>query len=662
MATFLRIHGDNIIECERGLDLLCQAFDAEPKRASKNIFVPSYQIVKGEFVLFDVDLLSGHDRWGVKLTEQLASHGAPLRESTDVYFTKVSADQTTEEVLLACEFCSALPAGNNAWQRSGRAATCLEIGIPYLYFAEIGGVELDSERGVIAERFPNPIVPFSYVSASQTLEIICLPVYQAHPAIEESSRSHYQPVFGYAESLEIIRGVIDGSDVTAAYRSLLSKGVELVRLLSSRRSRVDTLRDAQWDSYLGVTNGKDKAEWLSLPRNKQVWKRGLGTTVPTTKTYRAFVEQLPYASPISVGATGLPMCVIPVEGITAFKKVLSNVYSAVSSIQDLVAAISDSEPLLLVWITGFKPKGDDSRPDRGLVPLARMLFGNDINLMAIVHGPAKSASWKVVRTTPNIARTNGLWEAILNLSNYVLADSTTAADGPFGLLNEARIVQEQSTVTFSYSTPTVEYSEHDVDTAIHTIFSRQHSLNVFESLCNPPGGDWSGVSVLDSSTGDEYRWTSLPRVSSNSGKRPDHIIQLTLEKETIFLSIESKGLANKLEPNIGKDLISFVSTLFSTLPTAYRPHGNHSSAFTGSSVPLKNYRIISGGAFCYRSLTELDNAIKDKSLHFAMAFEFKAMGEKSILHFKALEGYDFLADLLSKIISDFKGWFEIKIH
>ena len=44
-------------------------------------------------------------------------------------------------------------------------------------------------------------------------------------------------------------------------------------------------------------------------------------------------------------------------------------------------------------------------------------------------------------------------------------------------------------------------------------------------MCNPPGGDWSGVTLLDFGSGAEYRWTSLPRVSGKDGKRPDHVIE-----------------------------------------------------------------------------------------------------------------------------------------
>ncbi|MEY4904750.1 MAG: hypothetical protein RLZZ292_2565, partial [Bacteroidota bacterium] len=163
----LRIHGDNIIECERALRLIALAYSAEIVSVSKILHLPIFTLVKDNKILFSIDLLAGHERWNVSIASELAKHGAPLREATDAYITKVDEDKNEEEILLAIEFCSALPAGNNAWQRSGRALTCSEIGIPYFYFAEIGGVELEEDRSVKAPRFPNPIVPFSYLTASK---------------------------------------------------------------------------------------------------------------------------------------------------------------------------------------------------------------------------------------------------------------------------------------------------------------------------------------------------------------------------------------------------------------------------------------------------------------------------------------------------------------
>lgn len=157
-----RIHGDNIVECDRCLDLIARAFTAQARFLQSDPYRPAFEIVKDGKSLFDVDLIPGHGRWQVNLQKMLRHHGAPLREATDALLTRMSLDGKTELVVAAIEFCSALPAGNNAWQRNGRALACAVVGIPYLYFAEVGGVELDENRSVKAPRFPNPIVPFSY--------------------------------------------------------------------------------------------------------------------------------------------------------------------------------------------------------------------------------------------------------------------------------------------------------------------------------------------------------------------------------------------------------------------------------------------------------------------------------------------------------------------
>lgn len=157
-TTFLRIHGDNIIECERGLYLVASSFSADIHHLSSPPYMPQYEIRDKELILFRVDLLPGHGRWGINLFQ---SQNSPLREATDVVITKVLEAENKEEILLAIEFSSALPAGNNAWQRNGRALACAITGIPYLYFTEVGGVELGENRSIKASRFPNPIVPYS---------------------------------------------------------------------------------------------------------------------------------------------------------------------------------------------------------------------------------------------------------------------------------------------------------------------------------------------------------------------------------------------------------------------------------------------------------------------------------------------------------------------
>src|SRR6266702_3122232 len=129
-SIFLRIHGDNIIECERALLLVVDAFRAKARLVSSPPYLPRFEIFDGNNILYTVELLSGHKRWNFDLQAILQGYGAPLREATDAVVTQVSTDGLFEEVRCAFEFCNALPAGNNAWQRNGRALSCATVGIP----------------------------------------------------------------------------------------------------------------------------------------------------------------------------------------------------------------------------------------------------------------------------------------------------------------------------------------------------------------------------------------------------------------------------------------------------------------------------------------------------------------------------------------------------
>jgi len=134
--------------------------------------------------------------WGDNIKDVFQSYGAPLREATDAIITKILNKEGSEEILLAVEFSSALPAGNNAWQRNGRALACATVGVPYLYFTEVGGVELGKNRVIKAPRFPNPIVPFSYLTASKVYGVLCLPVYAPSPSSSENIYAQFSQAIG----------------------------------------------------------------------------------------------------------------------------------------------------------------------------------------------------------------------------------------------------------------------------------------------------------------------------------------------------------------------------------------------------------------------------------------------------------------------------------
>lgn len=629
----IRIHGDNIVECERTLNLLCKAFNAQKFILSSSIYAPKYNIQKKEKELFSVELLSGHNRWSSELTKVLYEYGAPVRENTDAYITIIENNQ--ERILLALEYCSALPAGNNAWQRNGRALTCAALGIPYFYFAEIGGVELDKNRNVKAPRFPNPIVPFSYLTTSENYQTICLPIYEAHPAISEALRNHFQPSFGMKEGLVLIKAIIEENIAEVSTNPLIQKGLLLVNLLANSRRSVDTFRHEEWQSFLEKKGSKKKSDWIVKNQNSLIWTKKSANKLKTTPTFDEFFHKVKALNCLSIGAKNIPICLIPKKQLKAFYKIVKSIYGKnIERKLKKVVQQNDSH-LLVVWITGFKPRGDDSRPDRGLTPLARMLFGNDITLLSIVFGPAISSTWEIFKDNPAVlVEKNGLWEAIINLSDIVLADSATSNTGTLLHISENQPSTNDLPIkTAKGKSIPNQFSEHDVDTAIHVLFSNQIALNVFEGMCNPPGGDWSGISIFDFDKKVETRWTSLPRVSHSNGKRPDHVIQFFNKIDDFHLVIESKTKGRTLANNIGIRLIQYLKDLYQKPPIAIKKPDADWTLFQDDYQESPK-QFLSAAAFCFTTIEEMQREMKRGQLDIILAFEFKIFPSCSILHLK----------------------------
>lgn len=119
---------------------------------------------------------AGRRRWEANIFAGLKDSGSFLDETPDALVTCV--ENGLETILYAIEFCSALQAGNQAWQRSGRAFSTGRTGCPYLYIVDFVKYELDARtRERKALRFPNPAVPYSYISFSRESDNFVAQVY-----------------------------------------------------------------------------------------------------------------------------------------------------------------------------------------------------------------------------------------------------------------------------------------------------------------------------------------------------------------------------------------------------------------------------------------------------------------------------------------------------
>lgn len=640
----LRIHGDNIVECERTLKMIAEAYNSTFELLNSPVYFPKYAIKTKEY-LFVIELLSGHGRWSnIDLGDIVYKAGGRLRESADSYLTEVSGEHET--VLLGIEYCSALPAGNNAWQRNGRALASVFANVPYLYYAEIGGIELDKNRNPKAPRYPNPAVPFSYVSLSLDMNSVCLPVYRAHPSMTPQNLAAYNSALGYEDGLVFIRQILNGEDTSLTVNTLKDKAVKMVEILSNSRKKKDTLKGKEWNELLKSNN---RPSWL-VQNYKEKWQKKSSVKVLVSGTFKLLKSKIKKLAVVPITAKDLPFCVVPKQKLPSLKSWIKDTYNGLDVSFDL------NKDLALVWITGFKPKGDDSRPDRGLSPLCRMILGKDANIMAIFSGPGPQKTWEKLQNSPKeLCDSNGLFEAIFSCCNYLFVDSATC-DSYIFMPTGTALNKNTELIQFPYiHKPVVFYFENDIDCAIHQILSSHNELGVFECFCNPPGGDWSGISFLKN--GIEYKWTSLPRVSKQS-KRPDHIFQIERNGRLIFVPIESKGYGKNLENNIGNRLKDYINVLFASKPTAYKASEKSDWKFFDGTIGKVNYSMISVGAFLYKDERELTKQLLRGNLDAIFAFEF---GEITTLHFYSSANGDILLEYLRKIASE-QTSFVIKVH
>lgn len=597
---------------------------SQPAWMDSPLHAPTFRVVDASGDEYAVQLFPGYGRWGAAITEALRRHGAPLAEAADAIISEYTPASDTspasEELLIAIEFCGALPAGNNAWQRCGRSYSYAITGVPYLYISELGGYELAADRTLKNPRFPNPLVPFAYVTQSQLSDTFALPVYEPSPSIDKAMRTAFESVFGWDRALSLLRSVVQRTDTSQAVMRLVDTGLAATIEIAQRRRSPGTLDSDTWTELFAL-RGVDRLRHLS--NLAAPWAKRL--SIPITETFRSLLDMLNQEA-VSAGSSDMPFCVIPQARRAVVADRLRALYGSHDEVDDqFLGWIGEtSEPLVVVLVAGFKPRGDDSRPDRGLLPLVRMLFGEESDVLSVVYGPGKAGMWKTYRQAPEqLEQSNGLWQAILRLSNGVLVDSLTAPS-PNGrvLMRERTQPGQRPAVEIHAASTDPKFSEHDVDTVIKMLASTDDQ-SIFEGLCNPPGGDWSGISLVDEASQMEYRWTSLPRVSGHDGKRPDHVLQFTaLGDPNVVLSIESKDRHQDFENDIGPRLVKYLNDLLDTPSTISRrvPDGEweHNSAMAPMDLD-----VVSAGAFVYPgALDAVVSAARLNELDVTIAVSF----------------------------------------
>lgn len=615
--NLFRIHGDNIVECERITDLIIK--ETRPTSCIISLMSPSTMVfeLRFSYASFDADwrleLLpgfnkAGRHRWGGNIFEALKDSGSFLDETPDAIITSVN--EGNESILCAIEFCSALQAGNQAWQRSGRAFSTGRTGCPYLYIVDFVKYELDSKtRERKALRFPNPAVPYSYINFSKNCKGFVAQVYVRSEEFD-IKRDPLLSEFDEADFAErelsayLVKRML-GIDTKLEENEILRKNLNVVLFLAKSSNPRFNFTPQQWFELYKcpddiVDYAVDNADFIF---HKTITEKG-----HHGKSY----EVLSLIDSVSIGLASrdLPIGIIPAKKRKAFAYGLAKIYPQFD-IKVIEKLSVEKKHLIICLIKGFKPRGDDNRPDRGILPLAVMLSAEDVEILTYLYGPVIKNNYINLQKDPRrLAASNGLWKTIIALSNYLVLDVPLLG----GVDPEAQALMDFSQINTEYtaiadaeqrlcrpafSSMPVSFHEDDVDTGIHYIFSRLLRKVCFEGMCNPPGGDWSGFSLIYKTT--EKRWLSLPRVSDDvAGKRPDHILEIFgVFEKPLLLSIESKERSVDLEPDVGTGLINYIQSLLTFVPNVERLLSPVTDGWKKASqrVPMEEFEILSAAAF-----------------------------------------------------------------
>ena len=611
MRKIYRLHGDNIVECERISNLLIGYLNpVKVERSFSSLACINLSIdfvYEGQKNEWSVELFPGfnkntHDRWSTNILELLKQQGSFLDETPDVILTKVSGEY--EEIVAAVEFCSALQAGNQAWQRSGRAYSTGRTECAYLYIVDFVKYELDTKtRKRKALRYPNAAVPYSYISHSINHKNFVAQAYfkaeEFQPTFDKALSGFDTGIFSEKEVANYLTRKLLGLSTKGEEKALLDKNICMVNFLAEKAETKKNFTPGEWDElYTARHNLID----YCVAKNRFLFRKKIAekSIVGKVKEFNLLVQK--YST--GLASVDLPFGIIPKKNRVPFVDELIKLYKISDGV--LISSLKRQQDLVVCLLKGFKPEGDDNRPDRGALPLIAMLAGENTEIMTFIYGPIVSSNLKGFDTDiMTLANRNGLWKSFVGLSDFIIIDSPirTSSVGiarvqAHRILDNIQNKQEllkRSDVrtTMMISNIPNRYQENDVDTVIHMLFKHIVS-GCFEGMCNPPGGDWSGLSIEQK--GIEYRWLSLPRVSSD-GKRPDHVIEIfDLLKKPLILSIESKEHAVDLEPDVGNQLKNYLKYLFDFAPSTEKKHGDEWN-ISNEKLKFDDFTCVSVGAY-----------------------------------------------------------------
>ena len=303
-----------------------------------------------------------------------------------------------------------MQAGNQSWQRSGRAYSTSLAKIPYLYIIDFVKYELDSNRVRKALRFPNAIVPFSFLSQTNKTSIMNLAVFV--------KAEEFQPSFSL--QLKNFDEKILSNNILLIYeKSILIHNLnQMLLFIADKNTSPNSLTKEDWKNV--INKNYDLIEYTKQNISFKCKKKVAQKSIHSNEMLNFINLVNTYSKGISSG--DLPFALISSDVKNEFLKEAFKIYNI--DYNSSIIDYSNDKDLIICMMKGFKPGGDDNRPDRGLLSLLKMSTPNRIEIMTFLYGPLlKYYIDTIEKDFIELGERNGLWKSIFSLSDFVLLDS-----------------------------------------------------------------------------------------------------------------------------------------------------------------------------------------------------------------------------------------------
>lgn len=475
-----RLYGDNILECENVLVWLTS--ELSPFKLKEQ-----YGSIERPVLLFDCEQLNQsffiqlcpyYGGTGNALVWQNDPLNSTFNEKPDALISKVGVDGFDEKPLVAIEFCDALQAGNQAWQRFKRVLDPIELEIPYLYVLPIIGWERDSEGLVLKNpRYQSAQITLAQLSVSGKLAVPSLQIYKDTPwaklALETNKYipNNYKDIISEKYAIEYVTALIINSlkantaDIKMPLKNIVKSMLGIARFYSSFSNtnlpihknhpalnpvKLEEVADEYANAFVNKKavsgyNALHEITFKDFTLSGVPFYKDLQKKTSSEEFYSLFSKYFNFKSKDFFSESEKLM--IWSESINppheksdfpiTYKSKKSEAFiirNKTKFIKFVMTLYPDIDNTVINWINtrqgefvvipmyGYKPSGD-SRPDRGLVPMIYALFpqiAENGNILVIMYSKYTPINWKNLISNRN----NELWNTIRRYSGAVIVDKT----------------------------------------------------------------------------------------------------------------------------------------------------------------------------------------------------------------------------------------------